>query len=137
MVKVTRPQKKTALETQSQARLHPRPEVRFRLRIRQGDLLAVGPGKVALLEAVRDHGSISAAARHLGMSYRRAWLLIDELNRSLAAPATHSGHGGPSGGGSGLTPVGEQIISLYRGIEDQAYQACVAQIDALTGLMKR
>jgi molybdate transport system regulatory protein len=112
------------------------PEARFRLRIRQGDLLAVGPGKVALLEAIAEHGSISAAARNLGMSYRRAWLLIDELNRALREPATHSGPGGASGGGSSLTPVGERIVALYRGIETRAHAACADQIRELTDLMK-
>lgn len=87
------------------------PQVSFRMRIRKGDTVAVGPGKVSLLEAVREHGSISAAARSLGMSYRRAWLLIDELNRSLTSPATVSEQGGHSGGGCTLTPVGEEIIS--------------------------
>jgi molybdate transport system regulatory protein len=112
------------------------PEARFRLRIRQGDLLAIGPGKVALLEAIAEHGSISAAARSLGMSYRRAWMLIDELNRALREPATHSGPGGASGGGSSLTPVGERIVALYRGIETRAYEVCEDQIQELTGLMK-
>lgn len=112
------------------------PEVRFRLRIRHGELLAIGPGKVALLEAIAQHGSISAAARSLGMSYRRAWLLIDELNRALAEPATHSGPGGPAGGGSQLTPVGERIVAVYRDIESRAYEACAGQIRELTALMK-
>jgi molybdate transport system regulatory protein len=112
------------------------PEARFRLRIRHGELLAIGPGKVALLEAIAEHGSISAAARGLGMSYRRAWLLIDELNRALAEPATQSGPGGASGGGSQLTPVGERIVALYRGIEARASQACADQIRELTSLMK-
>ncbi|WP_369822802.1 winged helix-turn-helix domain-containing protein [Bordetella sp. N] len=111
-------------------------EVRFRLRIRHQDLLAIGPGKVDLLEAIREHGSIAAAARSMGMSYRRAWLLIDELNRALREPATHSGHGGASGGGSGLTPVGETIVNLYREIEAKAQQACARQLDGLLGLLK-
>lgn len=112
------------------------PDARFRLRVRKGDLLAIGPGKVALLEAIAQHGSISAAARSLGMSYRRAWLLVDELNRALAEPATESGPGGASGGGSTLTPVGERIVALYRGIETRAHEACADQIRELTGLMK-
>jgi len=112
-------------------------EVRFRLRIRHRDLLAIGPGKVDLLEAIREHGSIAAAARSMGMSYRRAWLLIDELNRALREPATHSGHGGASGGGSGLTPVGERIVTLYRGIEATAQRACARQLDELMDLLER
>ncbi|WP_233237175.1 winged helix-turn-helix domain-containing protein [Bordetella sp. LUAb4] len=111
-------------------------EVRFRLRIRHHDLLAIGPGKVDLLEAISEHGSIAAAARSMGMSYRRAWLLIDELNRALREPATHSGHGGASGGGSGLTPVGEAIVNLYRDIETSAQKACSRKLDGLLGLLK-
>lgn len=113
------------------------PEVRFRMRIQQAGTIALGPGKVSLLEAVREHGSISAAARSLNMSYRRAWLLMDELNRSLKSPATVSEHGGQSGGGSVLTPVGEEIVRLYRDIEKEAAAACAAQITALTRLVKR
>ena len=114
----------------------PRPEVRFRMRIRNGDAVALGPGKVELLEAVREYGSISAAARSLGMSYRRAWLLIDELNRSLKAPATHSEQGGQSGGGCTLTPVGENIIRLYRDVEVEAQRSCAKQISELTRLIR-
>jgi molybdate transport system regulatory protein len=112
------------------------PEVRFRMRIRKGEHIAVGPGKIALLEAVRENGSISAAARSLGMSYRRAWLLIDELNRSLKSPATISEQGGQSGGGCVLTPVGEDIVRLYRDVERIADTACAEQIAALTSLLK-
>lgn len=113
-----------------------RPEVRFRMRIRSGDAVALGPGKVELLEAVREFGSISAAARSLDMSYRRAWLLIDELNRSLKSPATHSEQGGQSGGGCTLTPVGETIIRLYRGVEVEAQRSCAKQIAELTRLIR-
>jgi molybdate transport system regulatory protein len=112
------------------------PDVRFRMRVIQDETVALGPGKVQLLEAVRDHGSISAAARSLNMSYRRAWLLMDELNRALESPATLSEHGGQSGGGSTLTPVGEEIIRLYRGIEARAAAACAPEIAALTKLVK-
>jgi molybdate transport system regulatory protein len=114
----------------------PHTEVRFRMRIRNGDAVALGPGKVELLEAVREYGSISAAARSLGMSYRRAWLLIDELNRSLKAPATHSEQGGQSGGGCTLTPVGERIIYLYRDVEVVAQRSCAKQIAELTKLLR-
>jgi molybdate transport system regulatory protein len=113
-----------------------RPEVRFRMRIRNGDAVALGPGKVDLLEAVREYGSISAAARSLGMSYRRAWLLIDELNRSLNSPATHSEQGGQSGGGCTLTPVGETVIRLYRDVEEEARRSCAKQIAELIKLIR-
>ncbi|WP_144141838.1 LysR family transcriptional regulator [Paraburkholderia sp. BCC1884] len=106
------------------------------MRIRNGDAVALGPGKVDLLEAVREHGSISAAARSLDMSYRRAWLLIDELNRSLKSPATQSEQGGQSGGGCTLTPVGETIVRLYRNVEEEAARSCAKQIAELTRLMR-
>lgn len=106
------------------------------MRIRKSDSIAIGPGKVALLEAIVEQGSISAAARSLNMSYRRAWLLIDELNNALTSPATTSEHGGKQGGGSVLTPVGEDVIRLYREIEEHAYQAGKKQIAGLTKLLK-
>src|ERR1700743_3976546 len=113
-----------------------RPEVKSRMRIQQADTSALGPGKVELLEAVREHGSISAAARSLDMSYRRAWLLIDELNRSLKSPATVSEQGGQSGGGCVLTEVGESIVRLYRDVEEQAQRSCAAQIAELVNLIR-
>ncbi|WP_206956539.1 winged helix-turn-helix domain-containing protein [Trinickia acidisoli] len=106
------------------------------MRVRIGETVAVGPGKVALLEAIREHGSISAAARSLDMSYRRAWMLLDELNRSLTSPATLSEQGGANGGGCTLTPVGEKIIRVYRDIEDRARRNCATQIAALTALLQ-
>nr|WP_258002121.1 LysR family transcriptional regulator [Burkholderia sp. WAC0059] len=118
------------------ARENAEPEVRFRMRIRYAGMIALGPGKVSLLEAVREHGSISAAARSLNMSYRRAWLLMDELNRALESPATLSEHGGQSGGGSTLTPVGEEIVRLYRDIEARAAASCAPEIAALTKLLR-
>jgi molybdate transport system regulatory protein len=107
------------------------------MRVRQAGVVAIGPGKIELLEAVQQQGSISAAARSLGMSYRRAWLLIDELNRSLKQPATVSEQGGQTGGGCALTTVGENIVKLYRDIETQAEKACAKEISALTKLVKR
>jgi len=69
------------------------PVVRFRLRITAGKRIAIGPGKIALLEAIRETGSLTAAAKRLQMSYRRAWLLVDELDRSLETPAVESATG--------------------------------------------
>ncbi len=126
----------TSNETASETTAEQPAEVCFRMRITKGKTIALGPGKVSLLEAVREHGSISAAARSLDMSYRRAWLLIDELNRSLKSPATISKQGGQSGGGCVLTPVGESIIRLYRDIERTAETACAQQIASLTDLLK-
>lgn len=125
-----------AADARPEPRSDVRPEARFRMRIRKGGVVALGPGKVELLEAVREHGSISAAARSLDMSYRRAWLLIDELNQSLKSPATVSEQGGQSGGGCTLTPVGESIVRLYRDVEVQAQKACAKQIGELIRFMR-
>lgn len=111
------------------------PVLRFRMRVTDGDRIAVGPGKIALLEAVARTGSITAAAKSLSMSYRRAWLLLDELNRSLEQPAVDSAKGGPQGGGSSLTDVGRQLITLYRRIEQRAAASCRDEIARLMSLL--
>ncbi len=111
------------------------PQLRFRMRVTDGDVIAVGPGKIALLEAIAQTGSITAAAKHLDMSYRRAWLLLDELNRSLAQPAVDSAKGGSQGGGSVLTESGQQLITLYRRIEATAAQACRSDIRSLMKML--
>lgn len=112
------------------------PQVRWRMRIMHSEVIAIGPGKIELLEAIRDHGSITAAAKSMNMSYRRAWLLLNEINVSLARPATISSHGGANGGASRLTEVGEQIVTLYRQIEVQASQANEKELKALMALLK-
>lgn len=111
------------------------PQARFRIRVTRGEEIAIGPGKIALLEAIREHGSITQAAREIGMSYRRAWMLLDELNRSLRKPATQSSPGGTHGGGSLLTPEGERLIELYREIERSAEQACAERLSQLLRLV--
>lgn len=108
---------------------------KFRLRVYRDEVVAIGPGKIELLEAVRDVGSISGAARHIGMSYRRAWLLLDELNKSLTSPATQASTGGARGGGARLTPVGEEIIARYRAIEEKAYAAGAQDLEALQRML--
>ncbi|KQX86548.1 MULTISPECIES: winged helix-turn-helix domain-containing protein [Variovorax] len=110
-------------------------KAQFRLRIYRDDAIAIGPGKIAVLEAVAETGSISAAARLLGMSYRRAWMLIDEMNQTLASPAVNTAAGGSRGGGTALTPVGEDIVKRYRAIENAARLATAADVRALTRLL--
>jgi molybdate transport system regulatory protein len=109
--------------------------VRFRLRLYRDEGIAIGPGKVALLEAIIATGSISAAARSLSMSYRRAWLLVDELNRALKMPAVIAGAGGRHGGGAALTPLGEELVQRYRAIEESSRRAAAADIDALARML--
>lgn len=112
-------------------------KTRWRMRVMWNDVIAIGPGKISLLEAVRDQGSITAAAKSLGMSYRRAWLLLDQINSALKKPATVSQHGGSSGGVSKLTDVGEEVIRLYRLIEKKAAQANECELNQLTHLLKK
>lgn len=83
----------------------------------------IGPGKIALLEAIAREGSISAAGRALGMSYRRAWDLVDEVNRVLGTPAVAAAIGGRGGGGACLTEAGGSLVRDYRAIELAAHRA--------------
>jgi molybdate transport system regulatory protein len=92
----------------------------IRFRIDFGPQLAVGPGKIALLESIRRSGSLSQAARELKMSYRRAWLLLDSLNGAFAQPVVLTNTGGRRGGGSQLTDLGEELIRTYRAFEAAA-----------------
>jgi molybdate transport system regulatory protein len=103
-------------------------DIQFRLRIRQGDLVVIGPGKIALLEAIGATGSISAAARALGMSYRRAWMLVDEMNRGLIGPVVDTAAGGIQGGGAVLTGLAQEIIERYRSVEAEAAQAAAGDL---------
>jgi molybdate transport system regulatory protein len=90
-------------------------QVRFRVDFAPGR--SVGPGKIALLEGILETGSLSAAARKLGMSYRRAWLLLDSLNRSFKEPLAAASVGGRGGGGVELTALGREVIGEYRRLE--------------------
>jgi molybdate transport system regulatory protein len=94
------------------------PHLSIRLDLASGD--RIGPGKIALLEAIKSAGSISGAARKIGMSYRRAWLLVEEINGSLRSPAVEAATGGKQGGGAALTDVGERIIEIYHSIQSIA-----------------
>jgi len=109
--------------------------IQFRLRIHRDDAIAIGPGKIDLLEAVAEAGSISAAARQLGMSYRRAWLLIDQINSALVSPAVQTATGGAHGGGAVLTPLGAEVVRRYRAIEQRARLAAARDIAALKRLL--
>ena len=113
----------------------PKPRMRFRLRITAGDAIAIGPGKIALIEAIAKTGSITSAAKSLDMSYRRAWLLLDDLNRALKKPAVDSAKGGQNGGGSQVTDAGLQLITLYRGIEAKAAETCRAEVSRLLRML--
>jgi molybdate transport system regulatory protein len=111
--------------------------VQFRLRVSKGADIAVGPGKIDLLEAIARTGSITAAARSLGMSYRRAWLLVDTMNRCFRGPVVDAETGGRRGGGTRLTTLGAEVVRRYRRIETRAARSGAADIAALTRLLRR
>src|SRR4051812_15176589 len=91
----------------------------------------VGPGKIRLLEEIARTGSIAAAGRSMAMSYRRAWLLVDTLNRIFGRPVVESVPGGRGGGGAVLTPLGQRLVAGYREIEQAATEAAAAALAAL------
>lgn len=93
---------------------------RLTLRIDFDEERALGPGKVRLLELVAETGSISAAGRAMGMSYRRAWLLVDALNRTFSLLVVETRGGGAGGGGARLTPFGTGVVESYRAMEKDA-----------------
>jgi|SRR5579863_440087 len=103
-------------------------EVRLTVRIDFGSAGAIGPGKIRLLEAIHKTGSISQAGRSLRMSYRRAWLLVDDLNRCFHEPVVTTQPGGTRGGGAALTRFGRQLVKKYRSIEIQAAAAGKKQL---------
>jgi molybdate transport system regulatory protein len=107
----------------------------IRIDLTSGD--RIGPGKISLLEAIQATGSISAAARRLGMSYRRAWLLVEEVNACLQEPAVTAAIGGRQGGGTALTPIGERVIELYRSIEDIARSSAKNEFRAVGKLVRK
>jgi len=92
---------------------------------------SIGPGKIRLLEKIRTCGSISAAGRAMGMSYRRAWVLVDEINRICGRTAIERQVGGKNGGGAILTPFGLSLVASYRKIERSAESAARKELLAL------
>jgi molybdate transport system regulatory protein len=110
---------------------------RVRLRIVLEDGVSIGPGKADLLESIRATGSISAAARRMQMSYKRAWLLIDELNGMFDAPLVATSKGGAQGGGARLSGLGERVLALYREAEARSGEAARDDVAALRAMLRR
>jgi molybdate transport system regulatory protein len=97
--------------------------LKLSLRVRCGNDIAIGPGKALVLEQIDRCGSISAAGRAIGMSYRRTWLLVDLLNRCWTSPLVQTARGGGGGGGTQLTMLGHDVLRLYRAMEARANAA--------------
>ena len=108
---------------------------RSRFRILSGDLIALGPGKVDLLESIGREGSISQAARESHLSYRRAGNMVDIMNQCFKKPLVISVTGGKGGGGAKLTPTGEKVIQLYRKMEKKADTATQTEWKTLQKLL--
>ncbi len=106
------------------------------LRVDLGSGRALGPGKVRLLEAIEKTGSISQAGRVLGMSYRRAWLLVDDMNNCFRDAVISAQPGGAHGGGATLTPFGQKLVERYRAIETDAMDATRKHLSDLETVLK-
>lgn len=106
-----------------------------KFRIHFGDEIAIGPGKAELLEAIRASGSISSAARTLGMSYKRAWNLTDTMNRCFREPLVDTATGGGGGGGARITDFGEKVLAHYRAMQARTDEAIRADLAAFAELL--
>ena len=109
------------------------PRAGLTIRVDFGAFGHLGPGKIALMELISKHGSISAAGKEMGMSYRRAWLLVDEINHIFREPLVKKQMGGSGGGGARLTMLGRNVVGRYRAIEGAAATATAADLRALKG----
>lgn len=106
-----------------------------RVRILFGEAIAMGPGKARLLETIDRTGSISAAARQLNMSYRRAWMLVDTMNQCFREPLVEKSAGGSGGGGAVVSRLGQEVLRRYRDMEQIANAAICDQVDEFTQLL--
>lgn len=106
-------------------------KIALRLRLLRDDEVAMGPGKADLLDAIAQTGSISAAARAMDMSYRRAWLLVDVMNRSFREPLVLGAAGGKQGGGARVTEAGMQVLTQFRTMEAAALAAAMPYLKVL------
>ena len=112
-----------------------RPAIQLRILLTAETVL--GPGKADLLEGVQETGSIAAASRRMGMSYKRAWYLIDTMNSYFKAPLVVSTKGGKAGGGAKLTATGSDVLKRYRRMEADAEKIAVRNLAALAALARR
>ncbi len=109
---------------------------RLWIKIYFGDRGQIGPGKIRLLQGIAEHRSISAAARAGGMSYRRAWLLIDQMNKTFRAPVVRTHTGGNTRGGAKLTPLGEDIVTRYLELLETSQAQSEGKLDQLAALIQ-
>ena len=105
----------------SEAKKHTGAQLKIQARLMLDEEIAFGPGKAELLKAIQTTGSISAAGKHLGMSYRRAWLLVDTMNRCFQHPLVETATGGSQGGGTRLTPLGLDVLQRYQQLQQDIF----------------
>lgn len=110
----------------------PRSSLKLRLVLESGDW--IGPGKADLLEGIAETGSISAAGRRMGMSYKRAWGLVENLNTMFRDPLVRANRGGAAHGGAGLTEAGARVLALYRRMQAKGAEALAEEMAALSEL---
>lgn len=108
-----------------------KPQVRLMIRVAFGPSGALGPGKIRLMELIDEHGSISSACKAMGMSYRRAWLLLRSLNTAFKDEVISTKHGGNKGGGATLTPFGRMLLDRYKDIQAAASAAVGTELKSL------
>jgi len=106
------------------------------LRVLGADRPAMGPGRAALLSHIARTGSITSAARAMGMSYRRAWQLVESMNRSFAEPVVVTEVGGRRGGGAVVTALGKRLVKLYRAMENKASSAIATDLRRFSGYLR-
>ena len=109
-----------------------RPQIRILFR----KAIAMGPGKADLLRAIDETGSISAAARQMEMSYRRAWLLVDTMNQAFKSPVVVTLTGGKAGGGAAVTEFGKEVLRRYKAMEERASASVARELRGFTDMMK-
>ncbi len=107
------------------------------VRIDLGEAGRIGPGKMLLLEKIAEHGSISAAGRAMGLPYRHAWELVEQLNRAFREPLVARQTGGRNGGGAALTPLGEALLAEMVGIRMDAERAVTRRLNAIDVALRR
>lgn len=108
---------------------------RLMLRLYFGELM-LGPGKADLLAGIAEEGSISAAGRRMGMSYKRAWMLVEAMNAGFAEPLVESARGGAKGGGAALTEAGQQVLAAYRALEAKLREAGADELATIGALVR-
>ncbi len=112
------------------------PDATLRLRLLFGDRLVLGPGKAELLAGIGQTGSIAAAGRAMGMSYKRAWSLVEEMNAAFRVPLVTSARGGAGGGGASLTDAGVEVLAAYRSLLAASVAAAAPDVARIAALLR-